>query len=190
MLMCSPVLLVLFIAGDDFIRLWMGPEFETKSGRVLIILLVGSIFALSQLIAHAILKGIARHKIYAYILCSEVVVNLLLSIYLAPIYGIEGVAYGTTIPLIIANVVLIPYFTCRELKLNYFKYILESYLHPLLAFAIPLFIALSLNVEVANYFELILLSFGTALAYAVYGFVFHFEAEHRQWVLQLLRIKR
>jgi O-antigen/teichoic acid export membrane protein len=100
---CSPIFLVLFVAGDDFIGLWMGAEYKEQSGEVMHILLIGYIFFLAQLTAHGILKGLSKHKILAVLLSAEALFNLGLSQYLAPIYGINGVAMGTVIPLIVIN---------------------------------------------------------------------------------------
>ena len=110
LLLCAPVAAVLLIIGDDFIGIWMGRAYAEPSGQILNILLVAYVFAIAQLMAQGILKGISKHKTLAYILCIQAAFNLVMSVLLAPAYGIVGVALGTAIPLLVANVLIIPYY--------------------------------------------------------------------------------
>jgi O-antigen/teichoic acid export membrane protein len=126
LLVSMPVVISLYFYGNDFITLWMGAEIGERSRWVLRLLLIGFGFALSQLIAHGILKGISRHKVLAFILAIEAVVNLGMSVALAKPYGIEGVAFGTMVPLIVASLVIIGY-TCRLLQIKLWLYIVRSY---------------------------------------------------------------
>lgn len=181
LLFCAPIIIVLFIAGDDFIRIWMGESYAEPSSSVLNILLIGYIFSLSQLIAQGILKGISKHKVLAIIFCVQAVFNLLLSIVLAPIYGIDGVAFGTTIPLLAANVLLVPYFTCKELGLGYFSYISNGMLKPGLPIVVMYILINSLNIHVDNYLELIVFSLIITSMVAVYTLIFQLEKEYKEW---------
>ena len=189
LMLCAPVILVLFIAGDDFIGLWMGDDYASPSGDVLKILLVGYLFALSQLIAQGILKGISRHKILAYILCAEAIANLVLSVILAPSMGIVGVALGTTTPLIVASVIFIPYFTCKVLGLNFFNYLMKAVAHPILVLAGALAFLIPLDIQVTTFGELVILSILTASAFGIYGFFFQLETEHRETIVNHIRKK-
>lgn len=121
-----PAVVSLYVYGDDFIRLWMGPEIGERSQWVLRLLLIGFGLATSQLIAHGILKGTSKHKVLAYILAIEALANLGMSIALAKPYGIEGVAVGTMVPLILASVAIIIY-TCRLLGLSLWTYFVRAY---------------------------------------------------------------
>lgn len=181
LLFCAPIIIVLFIAGDDFIRIWMGEAYAEPSSKVLNILLIGYIFGLSQLMAQGILKGISKHKVLAIIFCVQAVFNLFLSILLAPIYGIYGVAFGTTIPLLIANIFLVPYFTCKELKLGYFSYISNGILKPVLPIVILFILINSFNIQIENYVELIVFSLLIVALIALYTFIFQLEKEYKDW---------
>jgi O-antigen/teichoic acid export membrane protein len=190
LILISPIVFVLFLVGDDFIGMWMGPDYATPSGEILCILLVGHIFFLSQFIAHGILKGISRHKILAFILCGEAVINLFLSIYLAPRYGIKGVAVGTVIPLLIVNIFLLPYYTCRELKINYLRYLVKGIFQPLLYLVIPLFIvAYYFDIKVDTYVQLILFSAFVAIVYGLVALLFQLEKPHAQRIYRFLQRK-
>lgn len=181
LLFCAPIIIVLFIVGDDFIRIWMGDSYAEPSSKVLNILLIGYIFGLSQLIAQGILKGISKHKVLALIFCAQAVFNLVLSVILAPVYGIYGVAFGTTLPLLIANILLVPYFTCKELQLGYFSYISNAILKPGLPVVVMYLIIDSFNIQITNYLELIIFSVLVAVLIALYTLIFQLEKEYKEW---------
>ncbi len=186
-LLCTPVFLVLYFAGSDFIGMWMGEQYKGPSGQVLQILLVGYFFFLAQLIAHGILKGLSKHKILAILLSIEAVANLGLSLYLGPIWGIIGVALGTTIPILIINVIAVPYFTCKELNTNYLNYMITSCLYPVLS-VILFYLGLSyIDVQITNYVELAGFSITVLVVFFVYSFFVHFEPEHKKLFLSPFR---
>lgn len=126
LLVGMPIVISLYFYGDDFIRIWMGPEIANRSHWVLKLLIIGFGLATSQLIAHGILKGISRHRVLAYILAVEALANLGMSIALAKPYGIEGVAVGTMVPLIAASLAII-FYTCRVLRMNAWMYMIRAY---------------------------------------------------------------
>lgn len=154
LLLSIPFVLSLYFYGDDFIRLWMGPEFGKRCLWVLRFLLIGFSFSFSQLIAHGILKGISKHKVLAYILLIEAIVNFLISFLLARPYGIEGVAIGTMIPLIIASLVII-YYTCIILSLRLIYYIYKAYTGAIIGIISANIIVNYIGHEVTSYFDLI-----------------------------------
>jgi len=178
LMLLSPIIFVLYLVGDDFIGMWMGGNYAVPSGNVLCILLAGHAFFLSQLIAHGILKGISKHKVLAFILCGEAVLNLGVSVVLAPHFGVQGVALGTAIPLFIVNAFLLPYYTCKELGINYFNYLFKGILQPFIYLLIPLFIFYYLQISVSSYLELIIFSAIVAMVYGVFALFFVLEKEH------------
>ncbi|MBL4898788.1 MAG: hypothetical protein COA42_22080 [Alteromonadaceae bacterium] len=178
-LLISPVIFVLYLAGDDFIGMWMGDRYSGPSGEILRILLTGYLFLLSQLIAHGILKGISKHKVLALLLCGEAVLNLGLSVILAPILGIKGVAIGTIIPLILVNAILIPYFTCKELKIRYITYFYKGLIQPLTILIVPLCIFQTFDFTIDSYIELVTFSTLVALCFFLFSLFFMLENIHK-----------
>ena len=185
LLLLSPIIVVLYLVGDDFIGLWMGENYAVPSGAVLCILLVGHTFFLAQLIAHGILKGISRHKMLAFFLCGEALVNLGLSVWLAEDYGIVGVALGTAIPLVVANVVILPIYTCSVLNIGYVSYLWTSILKPLIIPILVLVAFIYLDVQISTYLELIIFSLSFALLFGLCAFLFMLELEHKKQILQI-----
>lgn len=190
-LLFSPVILVLLTAGKSFISLWMGPEIAQSSGPILIILMSGYVFYLSQMIAHGILTGLSKHKILALILCIEALSNLFLSVYLAPVYGLTGVAYGTIIPMLIANLIAIPLYTSHVLNINYFGYIIRTLTPPLLSFLLFYFLLHELlnklSMNITTYTQLILYSLAVLISYSIFSFFVHIENPHKKLIMHTLK---
>jgi O-antigen/teichoic acid export membrane protein len=182
-----PVLFVLFTVGDDFLRLWMGPQLESRSADVLQILLVGYAAALPQLMAHGILKGLSRHRGLALLLCLQALANLALSLVLVHDYGVLGVSLGLTLPLLLVNLVLLPAYTCRVLGIGYFGYLQSSYA-PVLTLALPLAgLAWYIQPQVESYGELALYAaLVTSVTFAA-GAAFLLEPELRDRLRHALR---
>jgi len=180
MILAVPIIFVLLTNGPNFITLWMGVEYGIRSAWVFRILLIGYGFGFSQLIAHGILKGISKHKVYSYILLGEAIANLLLSIALAPSYGIEGVAIGTTLPLLIVSIIIVPAYICHVLDLRIIQYIKESRLIEL--FFITLLASLiyyKIPIKVSSYFQLALYASTVSLFFGIMSLFFIIDREHR-----------
>ncbi|TRX57941.1 oligosaccharide flippase family protein [Thalassomonas sp. M1454] len=176
-LLFSPVLVVLFSVGDQFIGMWMGDDFRIPSGKILVIFLCGYTFLLGQLVAHGILKGIGKHKWLAITLLFEATLNLCISLLLAPVYGIYGVAIGTAIPMVVMNLLIIPYITSYQLKINVYKYMLNSFAMPLLILILITSLLIMLNVELESYWQLILYS---SIVVLIYLPIFYFSLENSE----------
>ena len=105
-----PILVTLILRGRTFIRLWMGPEYQQRSGTVLIILASALFFSYANRVASAITFGIEKHKTAALWSIGEGVSNLVLSVILVHWFGIYGVAIGTLIPSLVVHLGLWPYY--------------------------------------------------------------------------------
>lgn len=186
LLISLPIVISLYVYGDDFIRLWMGPEFGERSRWVLRFLLIGFGFSFSQLIAHGILKGISKHKVLAYILAIEALLNLIISVVLAKPYGIEGVAVGTMIPLVMASLV-IAFYTCRLLTLPFFSYVWTSYGGTVMGAGIALLVAYKLGDSITTYMELIVHSVLITIVFMVVSIPLTLDREHRDLIVLKLK---
>jgi|GEM_PF-464231 len=179
LLVSMPVVISLFYYGGDFIRLWMGPEFGERSLWVLRLLLLGYGCSFSQLIAHGILKGISKHRILAYILAAEALANLGMSLALAKPYGIEGVAFGTMVPLILASAAII-FYSCSLLKLKVRDYLGKAYTGTLLGICAAMAFVKMFPYHPESYLELFALSGCTSLCFLIIAFPLTLEREHRE----------
>ncbi len=111
----------ILIFGKAFILRWMGPEY-LDSYHVLAILTVGLIFGTIQIAPISMLFGISKHKFYALLMLGEAFANILLSVILIRKYGIVGVALGTTLPILVTHIFIIPVYANRVIEFPFAKY--------------------------------------------------------------------
>jgi O-antigen/teichoic acid export membrane protein len=128
LLIVLPFELGLLVRGETFITLWMGPQYGPISGRVLMLLLVGAIFATANHTSVNMAFGLSKHKPVAIWTAAEAVANLTLSIILVRRIGIYGVAWGTAIPNLIVHVLLWPRYITRIADVPLGTYLVQSWL--------------------------------------------------------------
>ncbi len=125
--------------GGDVLRLWVGPKVTPQnhslSHRILMILLGAHLIALPCSIFRAFLFGVGIVRIPACIYIAEAIFNLSLSLVLCTTHGIEGVAWGTAIPVMLIELgILLPY-AMKNLGVSWTRLFREALWRP----AIPLF---------------------------------------------------
>jgi O-antigen/teichoic acid export membrane protein len=133
LLVIMPVGVAFIIIGEAFINLWMGPAYGPASSKVLTILMISYFGFLSSLVANCIFMGLGKIKALSLILLGTAVVTIILSIILVQYWGINGVAWGTTIPQIIYGMFIMPVYICRVLNIKLWHYIAHGCIPPLLA---------------------------------------------------------
>jgi O-antigen/teichoic acid export membrane protein len=132
LLIALPVLATFFLDGGRFLDLWMGADFAA-SVPVLRILALGQLVALPTLTASVVLYAVNRHRFNAFLAVGEAAANLGLSVALVGPLGIQGVAWGTTAPLLVTQVLILPAFVCRLVDLSPAILFRRAYLPPLLS---------------------------------------------------------
>jgi len=135
-----PILITLVVRGPSFIGLWMGPQYSHVSGIVLIILSSGLFFSYANRTAASIAFGVEKHKTSARWAVGEGVANLTLSITLVHWFGIYGVAIGTLIPSLVAQLVLWPRYISKLVGLSAFEVIFQVW-GPMFLSSIPFALA-------------------------------------------------
>lgn len=131
-----PIELALFLRGETFISLWMGPQYGHPSGTVLRILLISLIVCTGSAASGGIVYGMEKHKRLAKWAVLEAAANLGLSIFLVRRIGIYGVAWGTTIPSLIIEVVYWPPYICNLVGMQIRSYLWQTWGRTVLA-AVP-----------------------------------------------------
>jgi O-antigen/teichoic acid export membrane protein len=114
-LIVFPIVLTFMLRGRSFIGLWMGADYATPSGDVLWILSLALLFAVGYQIVVATMMGISRHQGLVPAFIIEAVCNIVLSVIWLQSYGIIGVAWGTTVPRLIASLLFAPWYVHRVL---------------------------------------------------------------------------
>ena len=134
-------ILIMFFGGN-FISLWLEEGFE-KSKDILYILAIPAAITIPQTVKNSILYGISKHKIAFYVLGSEGLANLIISLILVHKMGIVGVAIGTAIPQMIIYTVVYPLVFYRALHADVKEFYLaagRSILYALVLILPPAFI--------------------------------------------------
>jgi Na+-driven multidrug efflux pump len=122
--------------GSDVLRLWVGPKLTIDqlqlSHRILLILLGAYLVALPCSIFRAFLFAMGIVKVPALIYIVEATLNLAASLWLCHGYGIEGVAWGTTVPVMIIELgILLPY-AIHQLGVSRSRFIREALWPPII----------------------------------------------------------
>lgn len=140
MALSLPILTTLLVRGRTFIGLWMGTQYEQRSGTVLIILASAMIFSQANNTASAIAFGTEKHKVTAKWAVAEGIANLVLSIILVRPFGIYGVAIGTLIPNLFFQLVMWPRYVGNLVALSSWAVIFKVW-GPMLLSAVPFALA-------------------------------------------------
>lgn len=134
-LVTLPVAASFVVLGEQFIHLWMGPEFAGPSSEVLTVLAVAVFLAAPQYVFASVLYGMSRHRIIALLRVAEAAANLVLSIWLVRTLGLVGVALGTAIPSAVMVVIVLPLIAGRVVGATLPRFYSQAYVRPLLAIA-------------------------------------------------------
>ena len=115
--------------GPAFLNRWVGDEFGTPAQWVLLFLAVA---AFGQVLStHAPLGFYQAMHVVAFpakVLMLEAMLNLGLSIWLAPRFGITGVALATALPAVCVSAVFLPPYLCRRLELPVRRFLVTAVL--------------------------------------------------------------
>lgn len=116
-LMCSG--LVLF--GKQFITIWAGEQY-IESYYVALLLIIPLCFPLIQNLGLSIMQAMNKYKFKAISTFIMAIVNVIISIFLAKKWGAIGAAAGTTIALVICNIILINIYYYKIIKIDVIKF--------------------------------------------------------------------
>jgi O-antigen/teichoic acid export membrane protein len=130
-----PIQAGLMLLGRPFLTLWLGARLAEECYPVLLILSVPLALAMAQSIGGRILYGTGKLRWYGRLAILEAAANLVLSVALVSYLGIEGVAWGTTIPNLLFNCILAVY-VCRHLSIRLGYYLRSAFLAPCMVSAL------------------------------------------------------
>lgn len=120
------ILLALIITGfilygKAFINLWVGPGYES-SYTIACILMIPITIPLIQNIGISILQAKNLHKFRTIIYFTIAIINIIISIPLSIHYGAIGAAIGTSLSLIIGNIIIINIYYYKKIKIDILKF--------------------------------------------------------------------
>ena len=113
----APFALTLAILAGPLIQAWVGSGFQGAVPVVIFLAGAVSIWAVSET-GMVMLEGAGRIRVPAIIRASEAVLNFGLSLTLAHIIGLKGVALGTLLAAVAANLLVLTPHMCRQFGLE------------------------------------------------------------------------
>ncbi|TAA47750.1 polysaccharide biosynthesis C-terminal domain-containing protein [Corallincola spongiicola] len=178
------------VFGKSFILLWMGEDY-LDAYYPLAALSASSMFALCTYPLLPYLNALAQHKKYAYITLAESVLNIALSILLAPSLGILGVALGTAISVLISkSLFIVPYafrlsnMSLRSFYIPFFYRLLVSFVY-----FCSVFLICNFYCEIDSYLELVIYVFFSSAIYCFIYFYFLAELELRKYLFDKFPVR-
>ena len=103
--------------GGMLIRSWVGTGLD-QSHRILLILLAAQIVAQPMIVLRKAMLGMGIARVPALIDIAEAIINLALSLTLVFRWGIEGVAWGTFLPLVFVELLVFLPYACRQVAVR------------------------------------------------------------------------
>lgn len=131
----------LIIVGKPFIIWWVGKEYEL-SYYVALLLIIPVCFPLIQNLGLSICQAMGKHKFRAIATTIMAGINVVISYFLAKKFGAIGSALGTSLALILCNIIIMNIYYKKEIKLEIGRFWKEIF-NMTLSFIIPLSIILT-----------------------------------------------
>lgn len=180
--------LVIFFCGETFLELWLGPEYSTAGRMVLYILLVGLVVDSLATNAYSILIAQSRHGKPALMWLVISVISIFLGVGGGYLWGVAGVAGGTSIATVIGNVFTVA-MACTVMQTS-----LWAYFHKTLVRIVPALLMLALSlwgfgvvIPGENYANLLLQISVSGLIYLLSIWYFVLTKNVKDNILQRLR---
>lgn len=113
----APIALALAFLAGPLLDLWLGSGFEAAASVVVLLAAAVTIAAITRT-GLLMLQGAGHVRVPALIMAGEALLNLTLSIVLAQTMGLEGVALGTLVAVVVANLGCFYPYMCRQFDLS------------------------------------------------------------------------
>ncbi len=178
-----PAFFGLLALSHPIIRSISTIEFASKSGLVAPIVSLGILFYGIFLLYALVILAENKTKLYAKILLLGAAINLILNLWLVPIYGIEAAAWTTLFSFLLIAI-LAYYFAPNYCKTKMkFVYMLKSFIASLLMyFAISLF-----NLQYVRWYGVLAVVALGALVYLFFVWLLRvFDKKEQQFIFSLL----
>lgn len=131
--MATAVCLPILLFGDDFLRLWMGPEFAQHSGRVLVLITMALYADAFTNVPSFVLQGLGLTKVTGTFAIANAIVNVALLYPLGKWLGLNGIALAFLISSAGVAPVFIVYANRKILHVSTLRLIADAYLYPVAA---------------------------------------------------------
>jgi len=132
------------ILGKSFILLWAGEGFE-ESWIIALIVLIPLTIVLTQTLGISILQAKNKHGFRALTYLFISIINTFISIYLVQYIGSIGAAIGTSLSLIIGNIIVMNLYYHYKIGLNMVEFYKEISNRVFLTFLLVIIVSIPLK---------------------------------------------
>jgi len=143
----SLILTGFILYGKSFIVFWVGKDFE-KAYYMSLIVMVPLLIPLIENMGITILQAKNKHAFRSKIYFIIAVLNIIMTIPLAKLYGGIGCAVATSVALFIGNVVIINIYYHKKIGIDIIAFMKE-----ILSMTLPVILALGIGILVNHYIE-------------------------------------
>jgi O-antigen/teichoic acid export membrane protein len=150
-----------YLIGFDFIKLWMGKDFDVAMAyKCLLILSVGKMATYATAPLGGLLLTIKKHSFTAKLSIIETMVSGALCVWLIPTQGLVGAAIAISLPLLLTRLFVLPVYTQRHLKFIGCELIIRLAAATILSISFSYGLKTAVNAENLSLFDLLILSGG------------------------------
>ena len=187
-ILASGIILIVFVAGPDFIRFWVGEGFEVVY-PALKVLALGYLIETSLTAGGFLLGGTGRQGKNALFAATEGVLGIGLSVYLGWKMGLAGIALGFTISVTLMRGLICPWYICRLLNISLLRYYISNLARPWLILLSLVFAAHCAGAVklVDGWSSLIVLVFTLSCLYAGCAYFIALDADGKRKIKNLGR---
>lgn len=121
------ILFGFILVGQDFVNIWAGKDYSNVY-HIVLILIIPVTVPLIQNIGISLLQAQNRHKFRSVIYTLIAVLNIIISIPLAKMYGGIGSALGTSIAIILGNIIIMNIYYYRKIHIDIPRFWKEIFL--------------------------------------------------------------
>ena len=181
------------LVGRDFIMMWLGDGFD-ESYVVSLLLILPAILSLIQNVGLAIMQAMNKFKFKAVSTFVMALVNIVMSIFLSKAYGATGAALGTTISIIVCNIIVMNIYYKKVIKLDVFRF-WRNILVMLMKYMVPIALTVILITATKLHGWVAILTYGTVyvIMYLAMTYLFVANGYEKHLIdvfLKKVRLKR
>jgi len=188
-----PAAIFLSVYGHALFRVWLTPEFAAMSAPLLPAFLIGTMLAdASHFNSSSMLYGLAKHRLFSWILLGESIVSLALIYYFVQHANLLQAAVASAIIMTLNRGGITPFLLCRQLEYPFVPYLRQVAIRPIAAgvlVAAAVWICRETWLPGRSYVELGLAGVVTVVAYALAAGRWCVLEEDQLWLIGLIREK-
>ena len=174
LVMVFPITAALILLAEPLVHAWLGNKAASMAGTIPIIQILAIAVAIrvGNATGTTVLKGAGQHRMLAFVNIATGLVNLALSIVLIRPFGLEGVAYGTLIPIAVSAIFILFPAACRRVGLSLGEAVRHSVFPALWpAFIVGMVLAMTRHISSGTLLAVVLQASGGGLLYLALFFV-------------------